>query len=236
MLELNKIYNEDCIAGMNQLFADNGECINSIITDPPYKISKKNNFHTMNRAGIDFGQWDKEFNLTSWIKPAVSLLKPGGNIVIFNDWKNMSYIKDTLEENNCLVKEMLIWHKPNPMPRNRDRLYVTSCEFAIWATKGSKWVFNRQRDNYENAVFTYPVVHNTKRVHPTQKPIELICNLIKIHTNPNDVVLDPFVGGGTTPVACLMNNRSFIGYELDPIYYTSSNTRIKEFLMPCKKS
>ncbi len=223
-IELNKIYNMDSLEGMGYI---DDESIDSIITDPPYNVSRKSNFHTMGRVGVDFGEWDKNFNQTSWIKQAVSKVKKGGNIVIFNDWKNMSYIKDELEFNKCLIKEMLIWKKPNPMPRNRDRLYVTTCEFAIWATKGKGWTFNRQRSNYENAIFEYPSVHSKKRLHKTQKPIELIEDIIKIHTNENDIILDPFMGSGSTAIACINTNRSYMGFEISKEYYDISEERIK---------
>jgi site-specific DNA-methyltransferase (adenine-specific)/modification methylase len=223
MLEINRIYNEDCLEGMKKI--DDGS-VDMILCDPPYNISQKNNFNTMGRTGVDFGEWDKGFDLTTWLTLAITKLKSGGNIVIFNDWKNMSYIKDCLEDNNCLIKEMLIWHKTNPMPRNRDRLYVTSCEFAIWATKGKHWTFNRQRETYENTMFTYPIVSNSKRYHPTQKPIELMQDLLEIHSNQGDIILDPFIGSGTTAEAAINTNRNFIGFELDKNYFDIANERI----------
>ena len=103
-MELNKIYNGDSLKLISQLDKE----VDCIITDPPYNISMNNNFKTMGRSGIDFGEWDKEFNLTDWIKPCVDKLKKGGNIIIFNDWKNMSYIKDELLKCDCLIKEMII--------------------------------------------------------------------------------------------------------------------------------
>lgn len=65
--------------------------VDCILTDPPYCISRKNNFKTMGRAGIDFGKWDYNFNQTEWIKNCILFLKEGGSIIIFNDWKNFSY-------------------------------------------------------------------------------------------------------------------------------------------------
>lgn len=180
------------------------------------------------RSGIDFGEWDKEFNLTSWIKPSIEILKDGGNIVIFNAWRNMGAISDALEESGCIVKEMIQWQKNNPMPRNRDRLYVTTCEFAIWATKGKGWTYNRQRDTYENTIFTYPIVNYAQRIHPTQKPIELMEDIIKIHTNENDVVFDPFGGSFTTAVACKKLNRQFISCDLDGNYVEQGKKRLED--------
>ena len=83
--------------------------LNHIITDPPYNISKDNNFKTMGRAGIDFGEWDKCFDLTKWIDLVSNKIKKGGNIVIFNDWKNLSYICEALENNGFEVKDMIRW-------------------------------------------------------------------------------------------------------------------------------
>lgn len=84
-MKLNEIYHQDCIPGIESW---DGQA-DLILTDPPYNISVKNNFHTIGRHGIDFGKWDKGFDLTGWIPVAIDHLKAGGSIVIFNDWKNM---------------------------------------------------------------------------------------------------------------------------------------------------
>lgn len=226
MFETNKIFQGDCILGMQSW----GGQADLIVTDPPYNISVANNFHTMRgRHGIDFGEWDKEFDLTSWIPTAVRHLKPGGNIVIFNAWRNMGLLAEALEQEGCLVKEMIQWQKTNPMPRNRDRLYVTACEFAIWATKGKGWTFNRQRETYENTVFKYPIVSAKQRIHTTQKPTELIQDIILIHSNPGDIVLDPFMGSGTTAIAAMNVQRQFVGFELDNDYYNAACQRISNY-------
>jgi site-specific DNA-methyltransferase (adenine-specific) len=218
----------DCMDLIKKI-KDTGRKVDAIITDPPFNISVKNNFHTLKgRKGIDFGEWDKEFDLTSWIKTAVEILKDGGNIIIFNAWRNMGVISDELEKCGCLVKEMIQWQKQNPMPRNRDRLYVTTCEFAIWATKGKGWTFNRQRENYENTIFTYPIVNHTQRIHPTQKPVELMKDIIKIHTNENDIVFDPFGGGFSTAVACKLSNRQYISCDIDEKYVEFGKKRLEE--------
>ena len=222
-----KLYNDDCIKKIATM-PRNG--VDAIITDPPYKISRDNNFKTMNRAGIDFGEWDKDFDLTDWIKYCEPVLKKGGNIVIFNSWKNMSYIVDELEKNNFEVKDLIRWEKTNPMPRNRDRRFITDYEVAVWAVKkGGKWTFNRLSETYERPEIVCGITSKKEKIdggHPTQKPVEVMEWLIKRLSNENDIILDPFMGSGSTGVACKNTNRKFIGIELDKDYYNMAIKRL----------
>ncbi len=222
-----KLYNDDCIKKIATM-PRNG--VDAIITDPPYKISRDNNFKTMNRAGIDFGEWDKDFDLVDWIKYCEPVLKKGGNIVIFNSWKNMSYIVDELEKNNFEVKDLIRWKKTNPMPRNRDRRFITDYEVAVWAVKkGGKWTFNRLSETYERPEIVCGVTSKKEKIdggHPTQKPVEVMEWLIKRLSNENDIILDPFMGSGSTGVACKNTNRKFIGIELDKDYYNIAMKRL----------
>lgn len=222
-----KLYNDDCIKKIATMPRNK---VDAIITDPPYNISRDNNFKTMNRAGIDFGEWDKDFDLVSWIKYCEPVLKKGGNIVIFNSWKNMSYIVDELEKNNFEVKDLIRWEKTNPMPRNRDRRFITDYEVAVWAIKkGGKWTFNRLSETYERPEIVCGVTSKKEKIdggHPTQKPVEVMEWLIKRLSNENDIILDPFMGSGSTGVACKNTNRKFIGIELNKDYYNIAMKRL----------
>ena len=221
------LYNDDCIKKFATMPRNE---VDAIITDPPYKISRDNNFKTMNRAGIDFGEWDKDFDLVDWIKYCEPVLKKGGNIVIFNSWKNMSYIVDELEKNNFEVKDLIRWEKTNPMPRNRDRRFITDYEVAVWAVKkGDKWTFNRLSETYERPEIICGVTSRKEKIdggHPTQKPVEVMEWLIKRLSNENDIILDPFMGSGSTGVACKNTNRRFIGIELNEDYYNMAIKRL----------
>lgn len=208
--------------------------IDAIITDPPYNISRDNNFTTIGRAGIDFGEWDKDFDLTSWIKVAEPLLKKGGNIVIFNDWKNMTNITKALEESGFEIKDLIRWEKTNPMPRNRDRRFITDYEVAVWAVKkGDKWTFNRIDESYERPEIKCGVTPQGEKKlgsHPTQKPIAVMQWIIERLTNENDTILDPFMGSGSTCIASKKTNRRFIGVELDENYYNIAYNRINGYI------
>lgn len=217
---LDEIYHKDCLIGMTEI---EDESVDLLLTDPPYNISQRSGFHTMGRKGVDFGEWDKDFDQETWLRLACSKIKKGGSAIVFNDYKNVGEMRDIFTECGLTVKELLIWQKPNPMPRNRDRLYVTTVEVALWAVKGKGWTFN---NNYENAIFNYGSVNARIRQHPTEKPLGLIMDLLKIHSNKNDLVFDPFSGSGTVAVACERLDRHYLAFEIDKGYYDKSIERL----------
>lgn len=231
-----QIYNADAYEKVKEL-QELGLKVDHIITDPPYNISKDNNFQTMRnpRAGVDFGIWDRgRFDLYSWIPQYASLLNANGSMVIFCSYRFISYIIDVLEseESRMIVKDVLVWQKANPMPRNINRRYVQDMEFAIWAVKkNAKWVFNKPDDKpYLRGLFTTSLVSGREKLgHPTQKSIKLMEDIVLIHTNSNDLILDPFMGSGSTGEAALRNGRRFIGIEYEKDYFMMAEKRLKEF-------
>lgn len=210
-----------------------GVKVNHIITDPPYNISKANNFNTLKipRKGVDFGEWDKDFDLLSWIPKYEKILDDNGSIIIFCSYLYISYIATTLKDNNFDVKDVLVWRKSNPMPRNINRRYVQDMEFAIWAVKkGAKWVFNKPKSTpYLRSLFSTSLVSgNEKTGHPTQKSLDLMKEIVSVHTNKQDLIIDPFMGSGSTGVACLSLKRKFIGIELDKKYFEIAKKRLSK--------
>jgi len=216
----------DCLEVMKSI---PDSSVDAIITDPPYNIARKNNFATMGRAGIDFGEWDKNADIFSYINECSRVLNKNGSFIVFNDWKNLGDISRYAENQGFETKDMIRLEKSNPMPRNRDRRYITDYECAIWfVKKNAKWVFNRQDDKYQRPKFVASIESG---LHPTQKNLSLMESLVKIHTNSNDIVLDPFMGSGTTGVACRRLDRNFIGIELDEGYFDIATKRINEVLL-----
>ncbi len=205
--------------------------VDHIITDPPYSISKDNNFSTLKhkRTGVDFGTWDNSFDVCSWIKDFVDVLDKDGSIIIFCSYLYISYIISELERNGIVVKDILVWQKTNPMPRNVNRRYVQDMEFAVWGVKkNSKWIFNKPEDKpYLRSLYTSSLVSGIEKTgHPTQKSLKVMEDIVRVHTNPNDLVLDPFMGSGSTGEACLNLGRKFIGIEVTPKYFDISKKRL----------
>jgi DNA modification methylase len=213
----------DCLERMKEI--PDGS-VNLVLTDPPYNIARKNNFNTMGRSGIDFGEWDKGFDLFSYIDIAVKKLNKNGSFVVFNAWKNLGAIAEYAESVGFDTKDMLRLEKTNPMPRNRDRRYITDYECAVWfVKKGAKWIFNRQDEKYQRPKFVHSI---DKGFHPTQKSLGLMGELVLIHSNEGDTMLDPFMGSGTTGVAALNCGRKFIGIERDDTYFEIAQRRIED--------
>lgn len=196
-----------------------------ILTDPPYNISQDNNFNTMsNRHGLDFGEWDKGFDDLLWLELAVDRLSKNGSIIVFCSVRRISCIIEKLESLGLEYKDTIRWVKPNPMPRNRDRRYVVDAECAVWCARG-KWTFNRLSDKYDRPEIVCAAP--SKRLHPTQKPDFLMETLIARHSNPGDMVLDPFMGSGTTGVAAKKLGRKFCGIEKDAGYFAAARDRLQ---------
>ena len=222
-----KLYNDDCLNVLKEI-GDNS--VDFILTDPPYNIARDNNFHTMGRKGIDFGEWDKGFDLFSYIDLLPRVCTKDASVVIFNDWKNIGEIAKYAESKGFVIKDMLRWEKSNPMPRNRDRRFIVDYEVAVWLTMPkAKWTFNRQSETYDRPLFKGSLVSgNEKTAHTTQKPIWLMKEILQVLSNEGDTILDPFMGSGSTGVACKELNRNFIGVELDKQYFDIAESRIIE--------
>lgn len=220
------------------------DSIDLILTDPPYEISKPSGFidsltkpdgspqseRTLRRFGIslDFGEWDKnELNLLSYIEEMYRILRPSGTMIMFYDLWKITPLKNMMEASRFKQIRYIEWVKTNPVPINSKINYLTnSREMALTGVKKSKPTFNSE---YDNGIYRYPIYHGKDRFHPTQKSLKLFEELIQKHSNENDVVLDCFLGSGTTAVAALNTKRNFIGCEIDDGYYNKMVERIEEY-------
>jgi site-specific DNA-methyltransferase (adenine-specific) len=168
----------------------------------------------------DYGSWDSDFSLATlekFIELYYSKLKKGGTLIMFFDLWKITNLKDLLEKYNFKQLRFIEWIKTNPQPRNSKVNYLTNTrEIALLGVKDSNPTFN---SSYDNGIYSYPLQGGKNRFHPTQKSLALFEELIKKHSNEGDIVLDTFLGSGTTALACKNTKRLFKGCEIDKTYY-----------------
>jgi len=243
--ELNKIYCMDCLDGLKKL-PDNS--IDLIVTDPPYAISQKDKKFSRKSLSskswkrntdikLDFGVWDnfetedEFFKFTEeWFKECVRVLKQKGWIYIFFDKQKTGYFDLILARKYGIKsRSIFTWLKTNPVPSFRKVNWLSASEF-VWI--GSKGECKLKNFLNQTEMFNYMLTPNKsiygKTNHPTEKPINLIKKFICVNTNKGEVVLDCFMGSGTTAVACKQLGRNFIGFEINKEYINIANKRLNQ--------
>lgn len=217
--ELGMLFNGDCLDILNNI---PDKSVSLLLTDPPY--------------GIDF-QSQRKKNKSNWKPKILNDKKPftdfiplvlpkisdNGGGYIFTRWDVQQQFIDKMLENNTKPKNILIWDKVVHGMGDLKRAYGSRYESIIWYAN-KKFSFPNKRPT---DILRYQRVNANKLVHPNEKPIELLEELIKNSTNENDIVLDLFMGSGSTCVACKNTNRKYIGIELDKKYFDIAVERIK---------
>lgn len=168
----------------------------------------------------NYGDWDNNFTmkqLEQFITHYFRVLKNGGTLILFFDIWKITPLKEIMEQIGFKQIRFIEWIKTNPQPLNSSLNYLTNCrEIALLGVKKSKPTFNSK---YDNAIYQFPLQGGKNRFHPTQKSLPLFEELIKKHSNENDIVLDTFLGSGTTAIAAKNTNRKYLGCEISKEYY-----------------
>lgn len=209
--------------------------VSLVLIDPPYEISRETNFQSGElkgkdtdrfRLSMDFGDWDSNFTgLDKVISECYRILKNGGTLVCFYDLWKLTVLKDYFEKAKFKQLRFIEWIKTNPVPINSNTSYLTNArEIAVMGVKRAKPVFNSK---YDKGIYSFPICHDKGRFHPTQKPVVLLEELIKKHSNEGDLVCDCFAGSGSTAVACFNTGRDFIGCEISKEYCDKAIDRLK---------
>ena len=203
------LYQGDCLEVLPTLAG-----VDAVVTDPPYGISLATNYRERQRTALA---------LCNNFRPIAGDNRPFDpspflgfrTVVLFG----ANYYAQRLPSSGA----WLVWDKVDGLPSERDLGFNdnSDCEL-IWTNVGNAARIIRHR--WMGAMKASEQAEN--RVHPTQKPVELMRQIIRHYTCPGDTVLDPFMGSGTTGVACVMEGRNFIGIELDPHYYAIAERRI----------
>lgn len=235
------IYHGDCLDVLGSLVE-----VDLFLTDPPYNVSARGvggrantsvgrvprKDGTMREIVRDYGDWDHDWQPQPFIGLASVLLKPSGSLVAFtSEFLVGAYLQSTLDH-----RGLLFWRKTNPAPSFRKQI-VRAIEFAVWQTKGGGWTFNA--GGYCPNVWDGPIINgytcentNEQRWHPTQKPQALIAQWVALFSNPGDLVVDPFMGSGTTLAAAKRIGRRAIGIELEEKYCEIAAKRLQQEVLP----
>lgn len=213
--------------------------VDLVLTDPPYNLQWKEEIKLLGRSGIfhnkeQIAEWDSISipNLCARIYPHFNkLLKENGSVISFCRSEYLTELVRAGEKEDLEAKATIVWHKTNPVTQIRKKNYLSSIETAIWqARRMDKCVFtfNFGRQTEMHNFIEGPICMGYERTeHPTQKPLYVIEKLLMVHSNEGDLILDPFMGSGTTGVACVRNGRKFIGIELNEKYFDIACRRIE---------
>ncbi|MDI6796637.1 MAG: site-specific DNA-methyltransferase [Desulfatibacillaceae bacterium] len=225
-----KLILADCRLAMKQIPPAS---VDMILTDPPYNLSQYSTgnmkFDWRSDINNDLAAWDKGFDPKDIRDEVLRVLKPTGNLFAFCSYNLLGRWHEVFDPVFDTF-QFFVWHKTNPVPKFRKAGFLNSCELIVCAwNRGHTWNFGKQSAMHN--FFECPICMKPERIknpkHPTQKPVKLLKHLINIATNPNDLVLDPFMGVGSTGVAALESRRRFFGIETEKDFVEAAQARLQ---------
>ena len=245
---VNIILNKDCLTGLAELPSGS---VDLVFADPPYNLQLTGDLTRPDQSVVDgvSNSWDQFASFKAydhfseaWLKECHRVLKPNGAIWVIGSYHNIFRLGKTLQDLGFWILNDVIWRKTNPMPNFRGRRFTNAHEALIWAAKSpkSKYQFNYDsmkmlnEDLQMRSDWTLPICNGQerlkdkagKKIHPTQKPENLLSRVILATTKPGDVILDPFFGTGTTGAVAKRLGRHYIGIEQDTTYAENAKKRV----------
>lgn len=192
--------------------------VDMVLTDPPYGMSFQSD-HRKNK--YDKIKGDSNLNwLDDFVNEIYRVSKPNTAHYVFCSFHHIDKFKQAIER-KFKIKNILTWVKNNTSMGDLKGDFAPKTEFVIFFHKGRKLI-NGKRDSN---VLEFKRTQN--KLHPTQKPVDMLEFMIEKFSDESDTILDPFMGSGSTGVACLNTNRNFIGIELDETYFNLAKERIE---------
>ena len=240
----------DCVEQMNRLPE---ACADLIFADPPYNLQLRGALQRPDHSRVDAcdASWDKfgsfaEYDsfTRDWMGAARRVLKPDGSLWVIGSYHNIFRVGAILQDLGFWILNDVIWLKSNPMPNFRGRRLTNAHETLIWAAPSPR---ARHTFNYDSlrafnddvqmrSDWTIGLCNGAERLrgpdgqklHPTQKPLALLYRVLLASSTPGDVILDPFLGTGTTAVAARRLGRDFIGIEREHSYLEAARARLRD--------
>ena len=251
MVELdlkNKIINGDSLKELKKI---PDESFDLVFADPPYNLQLKNKLTRPDRSKVNAvnDKWDQfesfkkydEFTY-AWLSECKRILKKNGAIWVIGSYHNIFRVGTAIQNLGFWILNDVIWNKKNPMPNFRGTRFTNAHETLIWASKSknSKYTFNYQslkclnddlqmRSNWDLPICngTERLKKNGKKVHSTQKPEALLHRILLATSNKDDLILDPFLGSGTTATVAKKLSRNYYGIEKEKSYFKAAEQRLK---------
>ncbi len=229
------LYNGDALAILREL---PDASVDAVLTDPPYSsgglhagarrkepAAKYQSTGTKRVYPPMLGDLKDQRSFTMWaslwLAECWRIAKPGSPCLVFSDWRQLPAITDAVQAAGWEWRGIVVWHKPSARPMLGS--FKRDAEFVVHAVKAPAKAFTRR---CFPGVFAHRV-NPAAKVHLTSKPVNLLVDLLAVAPE-GGVVLDPFMGGGTTAMACLETGRRVVGVELSKEYYELAATRIEE--------
>jgi modification methylase len=226
--------------------------VDLVFADPPYNLQLQSDLKRPDDSRVDAvdDDWDKFASFADydkftreWLKAARRVLKPAGTIWVIGSYHNIFRVGTIMQDLGFWILNDVIWRKTNPMPNFRGRRFTNAHETLIWAARepqGRGYTFNYEalkagnEDIQVRSDWTLPLCTGEERIkgkdgkklHPTQKPEALLARVILSSSRPDDLVLDPFNGTGTTGAVAKHLGRRYIGIERDASYAKAAQKRI----------
>jgi modification methylase len=239
----------DCVAAMAKM---PGESVDLVFADPPYNLQLQGDLKRPDDSRVDAvdDDWDKFSSFAAyddftraWLLACRRVMKPSATLWVIGSYHNIFRVGAILQDLGFWILNDVVWRKTNPMPNFRGRRFTNAHETLIWAARepgGKGYTFNYEaikagnEDVQVRSDWTIPLCTgeerikdaNGKKVHPTQKPEALLARVMLSASRPDDLVLDPFCGSGTTGAVAKRLGRRFIGLERDKTYAAAAEKRI----------
>jgi modification methylase len=245
----HRIYIGDCVAAMAKLPADS---VDLVFADPPYNLQLASNLKRPDDSRVDAvdDEWDKFASFSAydefterWLTACRRVMKPAATIWVIGSYHNIFRVGTIMQDLGFWILNDVVWRKSNPMPNFRGRRFTNAHETLIWASRAPdarNYTFNYEvlkasnDDVQVRSDWTLPLCtgeerlkgRDGKKLHPTQKPEALLARVILSSSRPDDLVLDPFCGTGTTGAVAKRLGRRFVGCEQDAKYAKAADKRI----------
>ena len=244
----NKIINGNSLEELKKI---PNQTFDLIFADPPYNLQLKSELTRPDRSKVSAvnERWDQfesfkkydEFTY-SWLNECRRVLKDDGAIWVIGSYHNIFRVGTAIQDLGFWILNDVIWNKNNPMPNFRGTRFTNAHETLIWASKNekSKYTFNYQSlkclndDLQMRSNWNIPICSgserlkkNKKKIHSTQKPEALLHRILLATSNKNDLILDPFLGSGTTATVAKKLGRNYFGIEKEKNYFKAAEQRLK---------